>query len=284
MINLSSTTDTIQVVLGGNITTNQLQCFASYTDTNYGSSSIIHGRNSTLTNNTTAVNLVPSPSASTQRVIEYISVQNTDTVNATVSILFNDNGTTRILFRAVLAPNESMQFHKGQGWVVFSNSGATKNSINQGNSPSSSTLNTVILGSDVVNNNAVANTLQDVTGLSFPITINKTYYFKSVIPYTAQAGTTGSRWAINTTGSIANISVYSSYTVSVTASTTNYVSAVDTPAASNATSLTAGNVAIIEGTFSCTADGNLQIRFASEIAGSAITAKAGAIIRYQEVL
>ena len=36
MIILSTTSDKVQVVLGGSVTTNQLKCFVSYTDTTTG--------------------------------------------------------------------------------------------------------------------------------------------------------------------------------------------------------------------------------------------------------
>lgn len=53
------------------------------------------------------------------------------------------------------------------------------------------------LAADVTNNNGVANTIADVTGLSFPVLSGKRYKFRFVIRYTAAATTTGSRWSIN---------------------------------------------------------------------------------------
>ena len=47
----------------------------------------------------------------------------------------------------------------------------------------------VTITSTVTNNNAVANTLQDVTGLSFNVTAGTRYRFKFVIFYTAAATT-----------------------------------------------------------------------------------------------
>lgn len=41
------------------------------------------------------------------------------------------------------------------------------------------------LAADVVNNNGVANTMQDVTGLSFPVLAGQTYWFRFAINYTA---------------------------------------------------------------------------------------------------
>lgn len=142
--------------------------------------------------------------------------------------------------------------------------------------------NYVVLGGDVTNNNAVANTIQDVTGLSFPVVNGETYWFQFVIPYTSAATTTGSRWSIN--GPTTSLLAYhSEYTLTATTQTVNYASAYDTPAASNASSLTAGNVAIIEGVIKVTATSSVIARFASEVAGSAIVAKAGAFVKYRKI-
>jgi hypothetical protein len=74
------------------------------------------------------------------------------------------------------------------------------------------------------------------------------------------------------------------YAITATSQTVNYSSAYDFPTASNATSLAAGNVAIIEGHILPSSSGNVIARFASEISGSAITALAGATVNYQDVL
>lgn len=138
-----------------------------------------------------------------------------------------------------------------------------------------------VLSTDVVNNNATADTLADISDLSFPVVANKTYYFKAIINYTSAATANGSRWTIN--GPTATISYKSVYTLTATTLTTNYSSAYDFPAASNATSLAAGNVAEIEGFVIPSADGTVVVRFASETANVAITAKKGSVLFYKEV-
>lgn len=145
-------------------------------------------------------------------------------------------------------------------------------------------LTAVVLGSDVTNNNAVANTIADVTGLSFSVLANKTYYFKFIIRYTAAATTTGSRWGVNCTAGLAtNLTMISEYTLTATTSTRNaMVQDFDSPAGSNASSIVAVNLCIMEGHFTPTADGTFIARFASEVAASAIVAKAGSICYYQQ--
>ena len=283
MIILSETTDNLQVVLGGAITTNQLQCFTAWRDRT--STTFVAGRTVINTNSTTDQTIAAAPAASTQRVIDYISIYNNDTVNATVTVKLDANGTEYILFKVTLAATEKLEYHEGQGFKVIASTGAVKQSINQGANASSSGLTAVVLGSDVTNNNAVANTIADVTGLSFSVTNGKTYYFQFVIWYTAAATTTGSRWGVNcSAGTAATLSLTSEYTLTTTTSTRNAnIQAFDSPAASNATSVVAMNKAMIEGIFTANADGTFIARFASEVANSAIVAKAGSVCYYQQL-
>lgn len=150
--------------------------------------------------------------------------------------------------------------------------------------PSASLLRPSIIGisADVVNNNAVANTMADVTGLQFPVITGKSYGFEFLIPYTAAATGTGSRWSINGPANTL-LNYRSTYTLTATTETTNYASAYDMPSAAGATSLAAGNIAIIQGVVKPSADGEIVARFASEVAGSAITAKAGASVKFWEL-
>ena len=141
----------------------------------------------------------------------------------------------------------------------------------------------VVLGADVTNNNAVANTMQDVTGLQFPVINGQVYWFEFTIAYTAALTTTGSRWSINGP-TVTHLSYRSEYPLTATTMTTNFLSAYNVPAASNATSLTAGNTATIWGIVRPSADGNVVARFASEVAGSAIVAKAGSVVKYRRTL
>jgi hypothetical protein len=61
----------------------------------------------------------------------------------------------------------------------------------------------------------------------------------------------------------------------------NFASAYNQPTAANLSSLTFGNLAVIEGTLTAAAvDGEVIARFASEIAISAVTALAGAHVTY----
>jgi hypothetical protein len=216
--------------------------------------------------------------------VDYFTIYNRDTVNATVTIKLDANATEYILFSATLATGEMLQYQDGVGFNVIANSGAVKQSINQGNNTIGTAWTAVVLGGDVINNNAVANTIQDVTGLSFAVTAGNKYYFKFIIPYTAAATTTGSRWSINGPAAPTLLCFLSEYSLAATTTTRNANNLTyDLPAASNATSASTGsNMARIEGFIIPSANGTVIARFASEVSSSAITAKAGAVCYYQQ--
>lgn len=146
-----------------------------------------------------------------------------------------------------------------------------------------STFNLIVLAADVTNNNASADTIADVTGLTFLALAGKKYYFRAIIPYTSAATTTGSRWSINGPTAPTLLNYTSNYTLTATSQTVNYATAYDIPAASNATSLTAGNIAVVEGIIVPSVDGNVTVRFASEVTSSAIVAKAGAMLEWLRI-
>lgn len=131
---------------------------------------------------------------------------------------------------------------------------------------------TVILGSNVTNNNATPDTLADITGLSFAVVNGGVYYFTAFIVYTAAAGT-GSRFTLNGP-TFSKLAAY--YENALSATTVTVRPAIDsyaTPSAASATSSGEDfNVARIEGTIKTTAAGTMQVQFASEVAGSAVVA------------
>lgn len=287
MIVLSSTTDKIQVVLGASHTANPVRLFASYRDIT--STTYLPSRNVLNSNGTTAVDIVGSPSASTQRVVDFISAHNADTITHTITIRFNDNGTTYELFKALVGAGEKVEYHEGRGFRVLNSVGAEKQITTGVANTAQTGMSVNVLASDVTNNNGTANTIADVTGLSFPVVTGNTYYFKFTILYTAAATATGSRWAVNgpafsLLGGFIRLGLSTAGTVGTDGVTDIPFTAYDSPTSCNATSSsTSGNLATIEGVIKPTADGNVIARFASEVASSAIVAKAGSFVEYRQI-
>jgi len=121
MIILDATTKTLEVVLGGAITTNQLPYVVSYVDT--GATNPLVEADGT-TNSTTAVTMVSAPSANKAKIIKNISIYNADTVSATVTVRYNNNSTTRILVKFALPTGYSLIFTDTGGWQVMDTSGS----------------------------------------------------------------------------------------------------------------------------------------------------------------
>ena len=289
MITLTNTTHLLEVTTGS---ATAVDVFVSYAD--HTTTGAVLGDQQTLITTATTTTVLAAPAASTQRQVKYISVNNTAASSNTITVKKDISATEYDIFGpVVLGANERIEYLDGQGWKVFANTGAIKTSLNQGNNATSSSLSTVVLGADVTNNNAVANTIASVTGLSFAVTSGNTYWFRFVIMYTAAATTTGSRWSISgptTTlqGWRMSNTLVAAATVGTDSFTEGSLITYDTPAASNTSSATATagtvNVVTLEGFITTSANGDVIARFASEVGGSAIIAKAGSCVFYQQVI
>lgn len=122
---LSATNQKIQVVLSGAVTTNQLVCVASFQDITSAGMTLPQSSNQTLTNGTTAVDLVASPSASTNRQVVHITIYNNDTDTATVTVQKDVAGTDYILIKQVLTSGSLLEWSRESGWRVTESTTAT---------------------------------------------------------------------------------------------------------------------------------------------------------------
>lgn len=280
MLLLASTSDLLRVVTSAAVSTD---VHASWLDLNAGT--VTPGRTNTLITTATTTSVVASPGSGVYRTVKTLCVRNKHATTAQTATVVHTDGTNAVeLVSVVLSAGDALHYDENNGFTVRDSLGRIKSRSDGLVSAAVNSMNTVVLASDVVNNNGSANTIADVTGLSFAVTAGETYWFEFTIPYTSAATTTGSRWAINGPGSPTLLNYRSEYTLTATSTTVNSATAYDTPAASNASSLTAGNVATLWGFIKPSANGTVIARFASEIASSAITAKAGATCRWIRVL
>ena len=134
-------------------------------------------------------------------------------------------------------------------------------------------LSTVRLAADMTNSTV---TLADVTGLFLALAANSTYAVDAKVMFQTAATTTGIRLT-QTMPTGATVVAQWNTPTSLTASTLANQRAVDAGAAStaidiaNANTLASGSLLVITGATA----GNLQIRFASEVAASNAVVKAG---------
>lgn len=277
MIRLFGANDTVRIVT---TTAAPVSVLAVYSD--YDGVSASQGKQRTSIASATTTTVISAPGVNGDRIVHGMTIRNTHASLATTVTVQDYDGTTATeIYRVTLAAGEQAIFSRAQGWTYFNAQGQPKESQSQGSSAAAlSTVNLVTLASDVTNNNAVANTMQDVTGLSFPVVAGETYHFEFFIDYTAAATTTGSRWSINGP-SASRLAYQSTYALTAASLTFGNLSAYDQPAASNASSAnTTGNLAWITGLITPSVDGNVIARFASEIANSAIVAKAGSLLKW----
>jgi len=130
MIRLSATSQKLQAVLAGVVTTNQLHCVVCYSDqtsTSYNGSSQY-----TSTNSTTAVDICDAPAASTIRDIDFISIRNRDTAAATVTVMVDVSATDSELVKATLAVGDQLVYTHSNGWATLDSAGQVKSSASGG--------------------------------------------------------------------------------------------------------------------------------------------------------
>lgn len=280
MIILTNTTDKIQVVLGGTVATSQAACYASFRNTT--STTISAGRSIALTNNLTAVDLVSPPSASAQKVVDYISVYNEDTSPITVTINFFDNTSLFTLATAVLGVFEKIEYQEGTGFKIISASGAQKITDGMVGSPScNGNISYVLKSTDQSTN---SNTFVSITGLEFPVIAGRSYWFRFVIPFDCTNAATGSAFAITGPAAI-NLYYYTDVPASVsTRFPQRGITIYDGTTASGNSAQATGNIATVEGVITPTSSGNITARFKhQEVATVFLIQKAGAHVQYIEI-
>jgi hypothetical protein len=109
MIILDTTTKSLEVVLAGAITTNQLDITCHAVDLLDSDQSVADVVNTDIaSNSTTAVSIQAAPAAGHTITVKTITVYNKDTVDATVTVRKNDNGTFYILNKTTLATGETL--------------------------------------------------------------------------------------------------------------------------------------------------------------------------------
>ena len=121
---LDATNKKLQILLSGAVTTNQLPFQCEWVDVTTSAST--PGTNGGTSNDTTPVDLVPVPGASTQRIVNAINIYNDDTVGATVTVRFNDGGTLRTLKQTDLDSGDTLMWSKEDGWESVDSSGRLK--------------------------------------------------------------------------------------------------------------------------------------------------------------
>ena len=120
MIILDSKDKSLEVVLASIVTTSELPVVASFNDLTQSNFALTNSSASdTVTNGTTAVTVVAAPSSGISRQLKYLSVENVDTVTATVIVRLNNASALRNTVRTELMPGQSLIYVDAAGWAVL---------------------------------------------------------------------------------------------------------------------------------------------------------------------
>ena len=124
---LSGTTEILQVVLSGAVTTNQLDWSCSYQDINSAGMVLPQSSSQGNTNNAVDVDMVAAPIAGRTRQITIVNIYNKDTVAATVTVKKDVGGTDYVLAKYTLQSGDTLYWSKEEGWLVISGTPSTAN-------------------------------------------------------------------------------------------------------------------------------------------------------------
>lgn len=243
------------------------------------------GRQATAIASATTTEIVSAPRNAT-RVVGSIMVRNTHASTACdVTVSMTVGGTVVTVHKVTLSAGDALHYVDGIGFRTVDSYGREKTRSSTSAEAVVNTLNTVVLGGDVANAEAVANTITSIPGLTFPVVTGQAYWFDFWIMFTSAAVGTGSRFSL--TGPATTFLIFGSeYSLAATTTTRNANNITfDRPAASNATSSSTGsNLAHLWGMVIPSADGAITARFASEVTVSEITAKAGSFLQWLRTL
>lgn len=125
MIVLNTANRSLQYLLGGAVTTNQLPFVCNYVNTTREGRNHPNSANGT-SNNATAVTILAAPAAGEKRNVQSLSIYNADTASATMTIRLNDNGTMRNMVVVILAVGDMLIYTSSAGWFVLDSNGQIK--------------------------------------------------------------------------------------------------------------------------------------------------------------
>jgi hypothetical protein len=121
---LLTSTDSLQVLLGGAVTTNQCVLYAAYADMLADASTFAPGSSNGLTNSTTAASWLSAPASGYVRQAKYLSLYNADTVAVVATVRINDGANLRILCKVTLETGERLEYSIDGGFEKITASGA----------------------------------------------------------------------------------------------------------------------------------------------------------------
>jgi hypothetical protein len=124
MLRLDATTRSLEVVLGGAVSTTEATFLTNWADG--ATTSYAGGATPGVTSGATPVTLVAAPGSGLIRDVDYVSVRNQDTAAITATVRYNDNTTIYPIIAVTLAVGDQLVYTHANGWSVFRLDGSVK--------------------------------------------------------------------------------------------------------------------------------------------------------------
>lgn len=124
MLRLDATTRSLEVVLGGAVSTTEAAFLTNWADG--ATTSYAGGATPGVTSGATPVTMVAAPGSGLIRDVDYVSVRNRDTAAITATIRYNDNATIYPILSVTLAVGDQLVYTHANGWNVFRLDGSVK--------------------------------------------------------------------------------------------------------------------------------------------------------------
>jgi hypothetical protein len=287
MITLANTTDKIQIFLSSSVTTNNINCYTAYRDTTTTSISPIGFY--TASNGTSAIDIVPSPAASTQRLVEYISIHNTDTQPTNAFINYNDNGTNYTLYNITLQPQDRLEYSDKNGFKVLSSVGTLKSNDTQVLITANASQSVSVLDRDITFSCNISGSFinTELAAFGFPVETNGLYAFDLLAFYDVSSTTNGARFNLlgDTSGDLTAYYYWKSLTTTSFTAIYAISQPLTVPSTYDASSpATTANIVIKRGFYRAGKNDFVKLWFApEEVSPSTITLKAGTRIHFYKV-
>jgi len=273
MLLLTATTDKLQLVTS---IAADVDVHASVMDHTLSTDNVEGVKQNTAITTATTTDIVASPASGVVRNVKTLHIQNKDTADTTdVTILYDQNATDFQMFKATLAPGDTLEYIEGVGFFKTTSSVALLD-------------RTLRVTANRVN---ATTSFADIADLAWPVIAGKHYTILMNFYITNDAATTGSRFGIGGVAMTAmrlgeiGVNVNSVGTADEAEFQTGALAtAVDVSPSGNTTiGSTAAHISIISGWFNPSASGTLACRFQSEVAvANGVTVLQGSWARVTE--
>lgn len=126
---LDTTTRSLEIYLGGPVTTNELPILVSYIEGQTVLPESIPFVVRSISSGASDVTILAAPEPKTRRIVKYLSIYNKDTVNAVVTLQLNDNGTDAEIIKVTLTTDDTLVYTLEGGFRVINSTGGVVMSV-----------------------------------------------------------------------------------------------------------------------------------------------------------